>query len=267
VLASPALRSGALLLAGGGGVAWATRPPTVYLAAGVHRGPIVIDRTETLVGEPGAVVRGGIVVRADDVTVRDVTVKGGDDGIQVENARRVLLDGVHVVGARLDGIHVRRSNVMIEDCTIERPRSRYAQGIDISFSFDLPMSMVEGCTVRGGQEGIVADFAQVEFRQNRVVGTTLRGITLNEMSMGMVEQNEIRDALGVGILCSDQSECEVERNVVQGLRPDLATADRSRRGYGVVAFYGATATIADNHLAGAPLQAGSFADGHIQRSS
>ena len=38
----------------------------------------MIDREETLSGEPGAVVRGGIVVRADGVTVRDLTVVGGE---------------------------------------------------------------------------------------------------------------------------------------------------------------------------------------------
>src|SRR5262249_51379625 len=34
------------LFAGAGGAAWATHPPTVHLASGVHRGPIVIDRSE-----------------------------------------------------------------------------------------------------------------------------------------------------------------------------------------------------------------------------
>jgi hypothetical protein len=264
-------RAGAAVLAGvaacfalAGGVAWATQPPTVVLSAGVHKGPIVIDRTETLVGEPGAIVRGGIVVRADDVVVRDVTVEGGDDGIKVEHATNVLLDRVHVRGARLDGINVRRAHVTIRDCTIEGLRSPYAQGIDISFSFDMATSMVEGCTVRGGQEGIVGDWAQVEFRNNRIEGTTMRAITLNEMSMGMVEQNHVRNAVGIGIFCGDMSECEIERNRVTGVAPDHASADRSRRGYGVVA-YDAVATIAHNRLEGAALPAGAFAGGRVVR--
>src|SRR5689334_17942974 len=60
-------------LAGAGATAYALRPPVVHLAAGVHPGPIVITRREVLVGEPGAVVRGGIVVRADGVTIKDVS--------------------------------------------------------------------------------------------------------------------------------------------------------------------------------------------------
>ena len=46
--------------------AFATRPPTVTLPRG-SKGPLVITGEETLVGEPGAVVRGGIVVRASGV--------------------------------------------------------------------------------------------------------------------------------------------------------------------------------------------------------
>src|SRR5439155_755695 len=99
----------AAVLAGSAGVAWAQRPPIAHLAAGMHRGPLVIDRRETLVGAPGAVVHGGIVVRASGVTIRDVSVVGGENGIVVDGVDRVTLDRVSVSGAALDGIHVRDS--------------------------------------------------------------------------------------------------------------------------------------------------------------
>src|SRR5204862_1002360 len=98
----------ALTLVSAGAVAWATQRPVVRLAAGVHQGPLVIRRSELLVGEPGAVVRGGIVVRASNVTVRDLTVEGGDNGIDVDGVDHVVLERVAVRGAREDGIHVRR---------------------------------------------------------------------------------------------------------------------------------------------------------------
>ena len=82
------------MLAAAGGVAWATQPPVVHLAAGIHEGPLVLDHSQRLVGEPGAVVRGGIVVTADDVTIRDVTVIGGEHGIEVDGASDVLLERV-----------------------------------------------------------------------------------------------------------------------------------------------------------------------------
>jgi nitrous oxidase accessory protein NosD len=204
------------------------------------------------------VVRGGIVVTADDVTVRDVTVLGGEHGIDVEDAERVLLERVTVLGAQRDGIHVRRSTVTIRDCAVRGSTGTYAQGIDVSFGFDLAPSTIEGCTVEGGMEGIVTHFAHVSVRDNRVTGTTLRGITLTEMSMGVVEENEVEDALGVGIFCGDYSQCRIERNSVTGTRPDLESGDRTRMGFGIVSHYGAAATVADNRLQGNASPIGAF---------
>lgn len=244
-----------------GGVAWAQRPPTVRLEAGVHRGPLVIDRAEHLVGEPGAVVRGGILIRADGVSVRHVTVLGGDDGIDVDGATDVVLEDVSITGAALDGIHVRRGTVKIRNCFIESS-APYGQGIDISFAFDLPPSLVEGCTVRGGQEGIVINSANATVRRNFVTRTNLRAITINEMGMGHVAQNTVHDALGVGIFCGDYSECMIEENVVSGTRPDVASGDGTRLGYGIVAHYHARADLAGNHAG----RAAAFVNARIDRS-
>jgi nitrous oxidase accessory protein NosD len=231
-------------------VAWATQPPIVRLAAGVHEGPLVLDRSQRLLGEPGAVVRGGILITADDVTVRDVTVVGGDHGIEVDGAERVLLERVSVLGARLDGINVRRSSVTVRDCVVRELSGSHAQGIDVSFGFDLAPSTIDGCTVAGGMEGIVTHFAHAIVRDNRVSGTSLRGITLTEMSMADVRENEVGDALGVGIFCGDYSMCHIERNSVAGTRADLKSGDRTRMGFGIVSHYGADATVVDNRLRG-----------------
>jgi hypothetical protein len=240
------------------GVAWATQPPVVRLEAGVHDGPLVLDHSQRLVGEPGAIVRGGIVVTADDVTVRDVTVVGGEIGIEVDGAERVLLDGVEVLWAELDGISVRRSTVTVRDCVIREPIGSHAQGIDISFAFDLGPSVVERCTVTGGMEGIVTHFARALVRDNLVSETTLRGITLTEMSMAEVEGNEVQDALGVGIFCGDYSMCRIEGNSVSGTVADVESGDRTRMGFGILSHYGAQATLADNRLRGNARPTGSF---------
>ena len=233
-----------------GGVALAMQPPTVRLSAGVHQGPLVLDHAQKLVGEPGAVVRGGIKITADNVTVRNVTVIGGESGIEVDDAHNVILDQVRISGALLDGIHVRRSTVKIRDCLVHSPAGAYAQGIDISFSFDLAPSLVEGCTVIGGREGIVTHFAMARVEDNRVVGTSLRALTLTEMSMAEVTGNHVENALGVGIFCGDYSECEIDDNSVRNVRPDEASGDSTRLGYGIVAHYGADATISGNDVSG-----------------
>jgi nitrous oxidase accessory protein NosD len=251
------------VLASAGGVAWATQPPTVRLAAGVHEGPIVLDYEQNFVGEPGAVVRGGILVTADGVTIRDVTVVGGEYGITVQDAERVVLDDVHVRGAVLDGINVRRSQVTIRDCSVLGLRSEYGQGIDISFGADLAPSVVEDCVISGGQEGIFVDSVHAVVRENRVRGTTLRGITVTEMAMVDVERNEIEDVLGIGIFCSDYSECEIQENSIRGTRPDHASSDSMRKGYAIVSHYWSHAFLSENDVSASPGGVGAFADAHI----
>ncbi len=234
------------------GVALAMQPPTVRLSSGVHDGPLVLDSAQNLVGDPGAVVRGGIVVSADNVTVRNVTVVGGENGIEVDDAHNVTLDQVRISGAKLDGIHVRRSSVSIRNCLIHSPAGEYAQGIDISFGFDLAPSVVEDCTVIGGREGIVTHFAMARVSDNLVSGTSLRALTLTEMSMAVVDGNEVRDSLGVGIFCGDYSECEIDDNSIDGIRVDDASGDKTRMGFAILAHYGAKAELGDNQVSNSP---------------
>jgi parallel beta helix pectate lyase-like protein len=246
-----------------GGYAWSQLPPVVHLSAGIHQGPIVISRRQHLVGAPGAVVRGGIVVRASHVVVRNVATLGGEYGIEVDGAHDVTLDGVRVVGARLDGIHVRRSRVMIHDCRIDSP-SGYTQGIDISFSADMGMSMIEGCTVVGGQQGIVVDSAGADIHGNHVSATSYQAITMTEMSMGMIAKNEVAGAIGAGIACVDQSMCMIEDNHVSGTRADATTPGLERQaGYGIVSDYKAQAELAGNELVGNAGRVGVFAGAEV----
>ena len=229
------------------GIAWAVEPPTVRLEAGVHQGPLVLDHAQTLVGEEGVIVQGGILVTADDVTVRDLTVRGGEYGIEVRDAESVELDGVVVESAALDGINARQSELEIRDCEIRSLPGTTTQGIDISFASQLPASLVEDCLVVGGSEGIVSHMANVMVRDNRVRSTELRGIAVTEMSMGDVEDNLVEDALGVGIFCGDYSHCSIEDNRVTGMRTD-PSGNPTRAGLGLVAHYGAVATVGGNTL-------------------
>jgi parallel beta helix pectate lyase-like protein len=250
------------LLAGSGGVAWATRPPLYHLARGAVRGPLVLDRPGIYEGAGDTVVRGGVLVRASGVTVRRLRVEGGENGIDVEDARNVVLERVTVVGAALDGIHVRRSEVAVHDCVVRSPRGAYTQGIDISFGLEQPTSLVEGCTVTGGAEGIVTHYANAMVERNRVSGTSLRGITLTEMSMGMAERNAVDGATGIGILCGDHSECELAGNRVSAVRPDRASQDPTRMGYAIVSQFGAEAELHGRLAAG---RTGAFLGGTIVR--
>ena len=229
------------------GVAWVVEPPTVRLESGVHDGPLVLDHAQTVVGEPGTVVRGGILITADDVTLRDLTVRGGEYGIEIRDAESVELDGITVEAAELDGVNARQSEVDIHDCEIRSLPGSSSQGIDISFASTLPASIVEDCTVSGGSEGIVTHMANVMVRDNRVRSTELRGIAVTEMSMGHVEDNVVEDALGIGIFCGDYSHCSIEDNLVSGMRTD-PSGNPTRAGLGLVAHYWAIATVGGNTL-------------------
>ena len=256
-------RRALVVLAAAGGVAWATQPPVVHLSAGVHQGPLVLDHSQHLIGEPGAVVRGGIVVKADDVTIRNVTVIGGDHGIQVDLAENVLIERVSILGAHLDGINVRRSEVTIRDCSVSMVGNEFGQGIDISFTADLEPSIVENCLLTGGQEGIFLDSVHAMAIDNHVRQTTLRGITVTEMAMATVDGNTVEDGVGIGILCSDYSMCDIRENSISGIRRDHESSDSMREGYGIVSHYYAHTEVEDNDVSRTRHTMGAFADAYI----
>ncbi len=253
-----------LFLAGAGATAYALRPPVVHLSAGVHQGPLVITRREVLVGEPGAIVRGGIIVKANDVQIKNVTVVGGENGITVESVHGTVLDGVSVSGARLDGIHVRLAGIVIKNCTVDMHGNPLGQGIDIAYNMDMGMSMVEGCTVIGGMEGITTHSSMTEIVHDRVSGTEMRGISVTEMSMGTVMDSSVSGALGIGIYCNDRSTCMIEHNTVVGTRPDIASGNPTRRGFGVLASFQSQADLRGNQLSTNPVPMGAVIDSQIR---
>src|SRR5207302_5049063 len=102
---------------------------------------------------------GGIVVRHSDVTISHVHVVGGEYGIAVQGYHGVVLDHVSVVHAALDGIHVRDAAITIRNCSVDMRGSSFGQGIDISFGVGRGESLVEGCKIVGGQQGILVDSA------------------------------------------------------------------------------------------------------------
>jgi hypothetical protein len=257
----------ALAFAGSAATYVVQLPPVVHLSAGIHRGPLVITKREVLQGEPGAVVRGGIVVAHDDVEVKNVTVVGGQNGIIVDGVHVTVLDGVTVQGAKLDGIHGRSGGVVIRNCTVDMLGNRLGQGIDISFNMGEGMSMFEGCTVVGGMVGITTHSSMTEIVRNRVSKTTGQAISVAEMSMGSAVDNEVRDALGVGLNCDDQSMCRFEHNTVVGTRPDRASGDPTRRGFGVLASFYSEADLWQNRLVANPVAAGAVTSSTLHRTS
>jgi hypothetical protein len=264
-------RTGALLavsvalpLAAAAGLWYVRLPPTVHLASGIHQGPLVLDRRQNLVGDPGAVVTGGIVVKHDDVKISHVRVVGGVNGITVDGFDNVVLDHVTVSGAKQDAIHVRAAAVMISHCTIDMRGVTYGQGIDISYGMVQGGSMVDHCTVVGGQDGIVTHGSMAMFMHNQVTKTTQYGIAMTEMSMGELAHNTVTDAKGVGMYCGDRSMCDIRHNVVRDTRSDSAGGDKTRAGFGLELLYGAEADLHGNDFKSNPLSLGVFLNSKIR---
>lgn len=247
-----------LTFVGGGAVYWHNLPPLVRLSAGVHQGPLVINRRMRLVGAPGAVVRGGIVVLHRDVTVSHIRVVGGEYGISVLGVRHVTLDHVTVVRARLDGIHIRHASVRVHDCTVDMRGVAEGQGIDVSYGLIQGENVVDRCTVVGGRDGIVMHGSMGMLTHNHVTATTMTGISMVEMSMGSVTHNSVSNVRGIGILCGDHSMCEIARNTVTGTRRDDAGGNRMRAGFGLEVEFESEARLARNDLRANPRPLGVF---------
>jgi parallel beta helix pectate lyase-like protein len=260
-----AAAGGVLLALIGSAATWYVRlPPVVTLSAGVHKGPLVIRQREILEGKPGAVVRGGIVVAHDDVEIRNVTVLGGTNGITADGVDGTVLDNVTVQGAKLDGIHVRAGGVMIRDCTVDMLANRFGQGIDISFNMNMGMSMVEGCTIVGGMQGITTHSSMTEIIGNRVSRTGQQAIDVDEMSMGTASRNVIRDALGVGLYCNDRSMCMFDHNTVVATRPNTLSGLRTQRGFGILANFESEADLWQNRLVANPVAAQAITNSTVE---
>jgi len=232
---------------GGLGGAYAVRPPTVHLH-GTVRGPLVIRHAQTVVG---GVVRGGIRIRADHVTLRNVTVLGGEYGIDIEHAQHVMLDHVRVLGFTLDGVRALDAGVMVDHCTVTSPGGPLATGVLISYSLGRPMSMVSKCTIVGVREGIATHSSMVDVMDNHVIGTKVRGISLAEMSMDMASGNEVESANGIAIACMDRSMCEIEHNTIVGAKVD-GEGDPSRHGVAIESYFYAEAKVKHNTVIASP---------------
>jgi hypothetical protein len=221
---------------------------TIRLLSGSHPAFEISTPGLTVEAEPGAVVRGPVVVRADGVTLRGLRIEGGASGITVEDAEDVRLDDLVVTGAELHGIELEDASATITGCRVSALGHPMAQGIEIRNSSSRPRSVVEGCAVAGGQEGLVTHSSRVEFLDNTVTRTTMRAIAITEMSEGLMEGNIVRDVLGSGLYCGDMSHCEIVGNDVRVVRDDRSGI-RSRAGFGAVGWYHSALRLRDNAFA------------------
>ena len=109
LLAGPSLAATRTLAPGddlAAAVAAAAEGDEIILAAGVHAGPVTLDRALTLRGEPGAALDGEgegsvITVTAAGVTISGLTIRGSGRDREAMDAGIVLDEGAR--GALVEG--------------------------------------------------------------------------------------------------------------------------------------------------------------------
>lgn len=229
----------------------APRGAIVALGPGVHAGPLRIEETLVLTGEPGARIVAGpddvaVTVAAPRAAVTDLAVEGGWTAIELHDAAGSVVRDVAISKARLEGILVYKAPATIVRVTISDPSNPHAQGIE---TVSAPDVVVRDSVVAGGTIGIDAHLSTGIIENNEVRGTSIAGIMIGEMSAGTARNNVVSDATGAGLYCGDQSRCAFERNRAE--RIEGSDTGRSSAGWGLVVNYHSTASVHDDRLAGA----------------
>lgn len=155
---------------------------TLLLQEGTHRGPVTLDRSITLIGQPGAVLDAGgeghtITVDAPNVLVRTLTVTGSglelaseDSGVYVTpNGDHARIESNQLID-NLIGVYLKGpESAVVTNNRIEGRRdlrmNERGNGVQL---WNTPGSVVEGNDVRYGRDGIFVTTSERNvFRANR----------------------------------------------------------------------------------------------------
>lgn len=159
-------------------VSEATPGDTIVLLRGVHHGPVILDRTLTIRGEPGAVLDGrgrGTVLRveASGCRVEDLTIRSSgrrvltaDCGIRVRGAAHVALSRLEIRDV-LYGVYAERAGqITIDSCDLT---GTAAPGAEVGEGNGVHLWYCERPTVRGCSVERFADAAYLSFTSDAMI--------------------------------------------------------------------------------------------------
>ena len=189
---------------------------TIRLAAGVHHGPLLLERPTVLIGEPGAVLDGGgrgsvITVRADSVTIQGLVIRNGGRELDHDDAAVKLerCTGCRVLGNTLEeplhGIYLLESHgVLIEGNVITGPavavESGRGNGIHL---FNSTGNVLAGNRIRQTRDGIYFSFASGNTVTGNEVSGTRYGLHYMYSDDNRFERNRFTEnAAGAAIMFS-----------------------------------------------------------------
>ncbi len=234
---------------------FAARPgDTIHIPAGVHHGPIHIDRPIVLIGEDGAILDGGghgtvVHVMADDVEIRGLTIRGSGHSLDHDDAA-IKLDGCvgcrvvdNRIEAALHGVYLlRASRSTIARNVIEgdagRAEARRGNGIHLYHSTG---NRLEGNRIRAVRDGIYFSFADWnDVVANRVTGVRY-GLHYMYSNDNRFTGNEFRrNAAGAAIMFSNRI----------SFRDNIFADHTGYRAYGILLQTATRVTAQGNRIVG-----------------
>lgn len=197
---------------------------TISLAPGRYTDRVVIERPVTILAEPGTVevvgLSGATVVSitgTTGVTLRGLTIVGGETGIAVLRSSNVTIVDNVIVGSGYRGIDVVSGAATVTGNQIAPAPGPYVIGIRIANASTWPESIISKNVVEyAGGYGIAINFANATVDGNHVSGGERAGIAINEMSRADVLGNTVNEASRYGILVHDMSHAVVSDNLIIG---------------------------------------------------
>ena len=227
---------------------------TLRLAAGRHRGPLVIDKPLGIVGDDGAVVEGSgsghaVAVYAPGVVIRGLTVTGS--GLSLATQDSGIFLGKEAVGARVENNRVENNLIGIyvwgaRDAVVKGNRitgrsdlrmNERGNGVQI---WNAPGALIEGNDIRRGRDGIFVTTSRNNTFRNNAFRNLRFGVHYMYTNGSRVEGNVSRgNHLGYAIMYSKN--IEVAGNRSEG--------DRDR---GILFNYANTVRVHGNVVTGGP---------------
>ena len=190
----------------------------LVLSAGIHAGPVTLDRALTLRGEPGAVLDGGgegsvVTVTAPGVTIVGLTIRGSgsdraamDSGVVLTKAAKGALVERNTFVDNLHGVHLHGSpDATVRDNAITGRTGRQADSGNGVMIWNAPGALIENNDVRFGRDGIFTRVSKNDvFRGNRFEKTRF-AIHYMYTSDSVIEDNvSIDNTVGYAIMFSDR---------------------------------------------------------------
>ncbi|WP_109314779.1 nitrous oxide reductase family maturation protein NosD [Pseudovibrio ascidiaceicola] len=224
------------------------------LSAGIHQGPITIDRSLVLKGEPGAELKGNgkgsvITVEAPDVVVDGLVITGSglsnqtiDSGVKLtKKADRARVTGNkflnNLVGVDAHG----PDDAYIADNLIEgrrdlRPNER-GNGI---YVWNSPRLLVEYNTIKYGRDGVFVNTSPNDTFRNNYFENTRFAVHYMYGNKGVISNNvSVDNHIGYALMFSDK--LTITNNTSDG-----------DRDHGLMLNYANNAVITGNYVKASP---------------